>query len=451
MKDKSFKLQWYVIVPGIFAGFTALASILTYQLMQAPLGSRLSMPGSLLVAGVILVLTAFMTGSLVVNAMVRPLERFVERTRMMVPPNRSDPAQKPSTRNSMAPIVHTLDRVSEVLDNADAQAMFPDIVAPSSAMRAILALLLKIAPTDATVLILGESGTGKELVAKAIHTRSPRAERPFVAINCAGIPEGLLESELFGHEKGAFTGAYARKIGKFELAAGGTIFLDEIADMPMVTQAKILRALQEREIERVGGTQSVPINIRVIAATNKELTRLVEEGSFREDLFFRLDVFTVRLPPLRERSEDIPLIASEFLRRIKPSSTISPRALAALTAYAWPGNIRELRNVIEAAAALADAVIEPQHLRVSALGDGDLQLEAGAWANSGPQNLDQRLNAIEKAMILEALARTGGVQVRAADVLGIKERSLWHRIAKHQIDVASVRKSGATHEMPVIQ
>jgi transcriptional regulator with PAS, ATPase and Fis domain len=265
-----------------------------------------------------------------------------------------------------------------------------------------------------------------------------------VAINCAGIPESLLESELFGYEKGAFTGAYARHVGKFEAAAGGTVLLDEIGDMPLLTQAKILRALQEREIERIGANQPVPIDIRVVAATNRDLQRMVGEGTFREDLYFRIDVVSIRLPPLRERSEDIPLLAMHLLRQIKPGTTIAPLALAALVAHDWPGNVRELRNTIEAAAALADETIEPRHLGCAQVG------AKSAWAGTTTpgismerRSLDQQLNALEKGMILEALSRTDGIQVRAAELLGIKERSLWHRIAKHHIDVAAIREHKA--------
>ncbi len=444
MKSPSIRIQFYLLVPLIFAGFTALAAQLTYHLMRSGAVSAGKIWPLAATAG-LLVVTAFLCGLFILWLVFRPVETFLRETRPFVPP--PPPPLSRGRRGSdlapIAPIAHALNWVTEALGNMEAQTLFPDIVAPSPAMRAVLGLVLKIAPTDSTVLILGESGTGKELVARNIHSHSRRADKPFVAINCAGIPEGLLESELFGHEKGSFTGAYARKIGKLEAADGGTVFLDEIADMPMVTQAKILRALQEREIERVGGDRPIPIDIRILAATNKDLSKMVQDGAFREDLFFRINVFSFRLPALRERSEDIPLLAVHLLRQIKPAATLSPRALAALTAYRWPGNVRELQNAIEAAAALAADVIEPEHL------NGGLRIPVEyapppVPAEGAPaQNLDAQIDALEKGMILEALKKAGGVQVRAAALLGIKERSLWHRIAKHRIDVSTTRSERA--------
>ena len=439
MKTNSMRIQLYVLVPLIFAGLTALAALLTFHLMR----SSAVVDGQtwpVLATAAVLVATAFLCGLLILWLIFRPVEEFLRKTRPMVP--EAPPplyGRRLSDFSAVAPLVSTLSRVTEALGNLEAQSLFPDIVAPSASMRSILGLVLKIAPTDSTVLILGESGTGKELIARNVHSHSRRATQPYVAINCAGIPEGLLESELFGHEKGSFTGAFARKIGKLEAASGGTVFLDEIADMPMMTQAKILRALQEREIERVGGTQPVPVDIRIIAATNKDLSKMVQDGTFREDLFFRINVFSFRLPPLRERSEDIPLLATHLLRQIKPGYSLSPKALAALTAHRWPGNVRELKNVIEAAVALSSGVIEPEHLNTGigvAFECGSLDV---ATMNQQGQNLDDRLEAIEKEMIVDALTKAGGVQVRAASLLGIKERSLWHRIAKHQVDVSAYR------------
>jgi transcriptional regulator with PAS, ATPase and Fis domain len=440
MKTNSIQIQFYFLVPLIFAGFTALAALLTYHLSHSSgvfVGPQL---WPVIATGGLLVAAVFLCGLLILWLVFRPVERFLRDTLPWVP--NSAPARPAASRSlgmeSVVPIVRTLNWVTEALGQMEAQALFPDIIAPSPALRSILALIVKIAPTDSTVLILGESGTGKELVARNIHSHSRRADKPFVAINCAGIPEGLLESELFGHEKGAFTGAYIRKIGKLEAAHGGTVFLDEIADMPMVTQTKILRALQEREIERVGGGHPIPIDIRVLAATNKDLAAMVKAGTFREDLFFRINVFSVRLPALRERSEDIPLLATHLLRQIKPEASFSPRALAALTAHHWPGNVRELKNAIEAAAALSGKVIEPEHLHVGLQLHSDVE---PSTALSG-RSLDDCMAILEKEMICDALARAGGVQVRAAEMLGIKERSLWHRIAKYRIDPGAFRPEG---------
>jgi transcriptional regulator with PAS, ATPase and Fis domain len=440
VKPNALQTQFYVLVPLIFAGFTALAAIMTFNLMRfsgAIPGGRV---WPLFLTGALLVVTSFCCALLILWLVFRPVEKFLHQAQQYVPDTKPPAKHARGDLNAITPITSTLNRVTEVLGNMEARAMFPDIIAPSPAMRSILGLILKIAPTDSTVLILGESGTGKELVARNIHSHSKRAGQPFVAINCAGIPEGLLESELFGHEKGSFTGAYNRKIGKLEAANGGTVFLDEIADMPMVIQAKILRALQEREIERVGGNQPIPVDIRVIAATNKDLLKMVQEGKFREDLFFRIDVFSFRLPALRERSEDIPLIAKHLLREIRPDLTLSPQALAALTAHHWPGNVRELKNIIEASAALATDVISPEHLNTSVRTQYEfMPHEISAGGELTHESLDQRIEAYEKALIMDALGRTGGIQVRAAELLGIKERSLWHRIAKYGIDVMTLR------------
>lgn len=446
MNNRRHHVQFYVLIPVIFAGFTALAVLLSSQLVQY---SRRVLGGAswpLVFLGIVLVLASFVCGVAVIWLMLRPVEQFLRKAGNLMPAQVTEGAGAPAAParyDDLSRVSRMLDRVTEALGNVEARALFPGIVAASPPMRSILALIMKIAASDATVLIIGESGTGKELIARSLHAHSPRADRPFVAINCAGIPEGLLESELFGHEKGSFTGAHAQKAGKFEAAEGGTILLDEIGDMPLSLQAKILRALQEREIERVGGTRSIRINIRVLAATNKDIARMVRDGRFREDLYFRLNVFSLHLPPLRERCEDIPILALHFLRQVKPGATIAPMAMAMLTAHTWPGNIRELKNVVEAAAVLCRDRIEPRHL---GLGGGTMAGRPGGGAMDfmppaaeTAANLDARINALEKGLIVDALIRAGGVQVRAADLLGIKERSLWHRIAKHGIDVAALR------------
>jgi transcriptional regulator with PAS, ATPase and Fis domain len=308
-------------------------------------------------------------------------------------------------------------------------------------MRGLLSLIRKVSPTESTVLVLGESGTGKELVGASIHEYSERKDKPFIKLNCAAIPAELLESELFGHEKGAFTGATKFKPGKFDMADGGTIFLDEIGDMPLNLQAKILRVLQEQEFYRVGGSRTIKVDVRVIASTNKNLEKMVREGTFREDLFYRLNVFTLHLPPLRERKEDIPLLVDYFLQGVPQKVDISSVALQMLVAFSWPGNIRELKNTVESAAVIAEnGYIEPAQL------PGKI---TGAFNSSGPTGLtlpvniplDDRLREIEKSMIIEALRKTGGVQVRATELLGINQRSLWHRIKKHNIDVKGLKSN----------
>ena len=306
-------------------------------------------------------------------------------------------------------------------------------------MERIYEVVGRVSPTDSTVLITGESGTGKELIADLIHNQSKRRDMPFIKLNCVAIPEGLLESELFGHEKGAFTGAYARRQGKFELAHEGTLFLDEIGDMSLPTQAKILRVLQEREFERVGGGKTIKVDVRIIAATNKDLKKKVAGGAFREDLYYRLNVVNIHLPPLRERRGDIPILAAHFLelknmrtgRKIKDFSS---DALDILINYPWPGNVRELKNTVERAVILAEGnIIDSTCLFMEDRNAGEIE------SLSGP-SLDSAMASIEKKMILDALEKAGGIQKRAAKLLGITERSLWHKVKKYRIRVREIKK-----------
>ena len=324
------------------------------------------------------------------------------------------------------------------------------IVGSSRALEEILRLIDRVGPTDSTVLILGESGTGKELIAEAIHENSNRQAKPFVKLNCAAIPEALLESELFGHEKGAFTGAISRKPGKFETADGGTLLLDEIGDMTLSTQAKILRALQERELQRVGGTQTIKVDVRIIASTNKDLERAVKEGTFRDDLYFRLNVVTLQVPPLRDRREEIPELADHFLaeantRLNRGITRLAPDALAALMEHGWPGNIRELRNMIERAVVVNDGEV----LTLSSFPPPIRPVDpaAGAagsarWDTLQNLTLDEKVAQLERAFVMDALARAGGVQAAAARLLGVTERSVWHLVKKHRIEVARLKGSG---------
>jgi two-component system response regulator AtoC len=325
------------------------------------------------------------------------------------------------------------------------------IVGSSRALEEILRLVDRVGPTDSTVLILGESGTGKELVAEAIHENSNRRGKPLVKLNCAAIPEALLESELFGHEKGAFTGAISRKPGKFETADGGTLVLDEIGDMTLSTQAKILRALQERELQRVGGTQTIKVDVRIIASTNKDLERAVKEGTFRDDLYFRLNVVTLHVPPLRDRREEIPELADHFLaeantRLNRGITRLAPDALAALMEYGWPGNIRELRNMIERAVVVNDGDV----LALSSFPPPIRPVEPPAGGGGGARwdtlqnlTLDEKVAQLERAFVMDALARANGVQAAAARLLGVTERSVWHLVKKHRIEVSRLKGSGS--------
>ena len=312
-----------------------------------------------------------------------------------------------------------------------------ELIGNSPAMSQVLETICTVAASDATVLIRGESGTGKELVARAIHRLSPRAGRPLVKVNCAAIPEALLEDELFGHERGAFTGAHAQRKGRFELAHGGTIFLDEIAEMSPALQAKLLRVLQEREFERVGGSDTILVDVRVIASTNRDIEKAVREGNFREDLYYRVNVVPIHLPPLRERREDIPVLANHFLQRYaarnrKPIKALSRRALDKLIAYNWPGNVRELENCIERACVLAtgevldadDLVLNPQ------LAGSDHDAIASQLIGE-----DFSLEGFERELIEASLRKTGGNQSRAAQLLGLSRRTLQYRIEKYGIKV----------------
>ncbi|MBI5188828.1 MAG: nif-specific transcriptional activator NifA [Nitrospirae bacterium] len=309
----------------------------------------------------------------------------------------------------------------------------PNIIGSSDKMQEVFEAVHRVAYSRATVILYGESGTGKELIAKSIHYMSPRAKWPFVKFNCASIPEGLLESELFGHEKGAFTGAITTRKGRFELANGGTILLDEIGDLSINLQPKILRVLQEREFERVGGDKIIKVDVRLIAATSRNLEELVSKGKFREDLYYRLNVVPIFLPPLRERREDIPLLIGHFIRRFneenKKNVSISPEAIRVLIDYNWLGNIRELENTIERLVVMSTRnTIKPSDLPIN------LKLPA-------PKNILQKeslktgIKEIEKSMILDALEKNGWVQAKAARILGLTPRQIGHKIKKYGISV----------------
>ena len=312
-----------------------------------------------------------------------------------------------------------------------------DMIGDSAAMRGVFDLVARVARADSTVLIHGESGTGKELVAHAVHCSSPRSDGPFVAVNCATLSENLLESELFGHEKGAFTGALARKVGKMEAAHHGTLFLDEVAEIPVGLQAKLLRALQEREIERVGGTRPVRVDVRVVAATHRNLEQAVKDGAFREDLFFRLKVITCTLPPLRERREDVPLLARYFARRHSEKLGfsevgIAPEARRCLLAYDWPGNVRELGNVIERAVVLGDGEVVrwedlPDEVAAAA---GQEEAAAPSSESAVTTDFQSALVAFKKRLILDAWNASGEDYARTAERLGIHVNSL-HRMVKN--------------------
>jgi DNA-binding NtrC family response regulator len=322
----------------------------------------------------------------------------------------------------------------------------PMIVGEDAALRQVSIALQRAAGTDATVLLQGESGTGKELFARALHALSSRADGPFVAINCAAIPDALLESELFGHEKGAFTGAVARKLGRFEMAHHGTLFLDEIGDLPIGLQAKILRAIEERRFERVGGNASQHVDVRIVAATNKQLKAAVAARQFREDLFFRLSVFPVTIPPLRERRDDITILARHFVERFckelkKAPATLSPQALEELQTYPWPGNVRELQNCIERAVILADSdTIMPRNLNLTfrppreetvASVDPWVHIDLSGTLSDASRRV---LAEVERRKIVQTLAETEGNKVRASEILQVTYKTFLVKLREYGIE-----------------
>jgi PAS domain S-box-containing protein len=325
-------------------------------------------------------------------------------------------------------------------DEIDKASMFEEIVGESPSLRAVLARVAKVAPTDSTVLITGETGTGKELIARAIHKRSQRSSRAFVSVNCAATPQTLIAAELFGHEKGAFTGALQRRLGRFELAEGGTIFLDEVGELPMETQVALLRVLQEREFERVGGTHTVRADVRVIAATNRDLEAAIAAGAFRMDLFYRLNVFPIEIPPLRERTEDIPTLIEHFIHRYarkagKKISTIEKRTLDLLQSYAWPGNVRELQNVIERSVIFCED-------EVFSVDPSWLSFESSPRWQTGTSDI-RKTAAEEKVAIEAALAATGGRvsgPSGAASQLGVPASTLESRIRALKINKFRFKK-----------
>lgn len=308
----------------------------------------------------------------------------------------------------------------------------PNVIGNSDKMQAIFEAVTRVAASRATVILYGESGTGKELIAKAIHYMGPRAKAPFIKFNCASIPEGLLESELFGHEKGAFTGAVSLRKGRFELANGGTLLLDEVGDLPLNLQPKILRVLQEKEFERVGGEKTIKVDVRLIAATSRNVEELVSNGKFRKDLFYRLNVVPILVPPLRERKEDIPLLVGHFLKRFNEENnknvSISPSALRVLMDYSWPGNVRELENTIERLVVMSNAkVVESSDLPINfKLSSPKIGIQK--------ESLKAGIEEIEKSSIIQALEENGWIQAKAARMLGITPRQLGYRIRKYQIN-----------------
>ena len=401
---------------NFFSGMDAKAQFQTRSLMAAPLIHRDA------VLGVVEV----------INPIERPCFSDHDLSLLQVFANLAAAA----TRNAQ-----NLDRAHR--ENKGLRTAMPhaQIVGQSAPMNEVLRLCKKVAGAPTTVLVTGETGTGKELTARAIHGFSPRKDKPFIAVNCAALPESLLESELFGHEKGAFTGAAERKLGRFELADGGTLFLDEVGEISPSSQTKLLRVLQEQEFTRIGGTKTITCDVRVIAATNRNLKAEVESGGFREDLFYRLNIFPIHMPPLRDRLEDVPHLTEHFIQTVAPKLGVEPpkvsdRALAAMSRYHWPGNIRELRNIIERCTLLAEQDISAADLPSEIASAGDaagLALES-TGGDGAPAS---KLATQERVLLLEALAETRWNQSAAARKLGISRDHLRYRIKKYKLQKPS--------------
>ena len=439
MKKKYIQVSLYILIPFTFSAISLLWVIMTDNFVQYYMKTVRNHTWSFIMWVMTVFVLTYLIGLLITKILLKPVMALVKKAESL--PAFSEQADSDDgAKGDVEHYAKVFDQIASVLSKVEAQEFFPGIVGNSRIMREIFAQVMKVAPTDSTVLIMGESGTGKELIASGVYEHSLRRGKPFVKINCVAIPESLLESEHFGHEKGAFTGATSQKIGKFEVANGGTLFLDEIGDMTLATQAKILRVLQEKEFERVGGTATIKVDVRFVIATNKNLAEMVKQGLFREDLYYRINVFSIYLPPLRDRKEDIPQLIEYFLDKRHKPIKLSTEATQMIAGYSWPGNVRELMNTIERAVVLTDTgLIEPVNLPANVTGLMKNHIFQASEA-SDSLTIDKRLDEIEKGLIIEALTRTGGVQVKAAELLGINQRSLWHRIKKYNIDTESFKK-----------
>lgn len=440
-----FHISLFILIPFIFVGIVLLAFLVAGH------GDVVMPRGYWLWGTVAVLLLAAFSGVAIIATILNPLRKFVENLKQSpaFPREALEGREDLLKRTDIGRFDAVLEEVTNLISKVDARERFPGVYGQSRAIRTVLSQVIKVGPTNTTVLILGESGVGKEVIAEAIHRESTRRGKPFIKLNCVAIPGGLLESELFGHEKGSFTGAVGQKKGKFELAHGGTLFLDEIGDMPLETQAKLLRVLQERTFERVGGNETISVDVRFIAASNKNLERMAAEGLFRDDLFYRLNVFSILIPPLRDRIEDIPVLAGHMLKESPGEPHLSPGAMRELMNYTWPGNVRELKNVLERAAVMAD----DGYILSTGLERRRTARETGAPPVSQtvaesldttrvPEEgfeLDRCLADYEKKLIVTALTETGGVQSQAARILGINQRSLWHRIKKFGIDPKKIK------------
>ena len=439
-KKIRFNIRTRYLAPFILAGFNALSMLVLYMAVNTSSnGAFMFSPAGLIL---IFFLASFAGSYMLIRWIISPVEKFVEKATLKPAIAKSlDEEQDNSAYSDVQHYNRVLQKITDFLDKREAQEHFPDVHGHSRIMLGLMSRILKVAPSDSTVLITGESGVGKELIARSVVEHSKRAEKPFIKVNCAAIPEGLLESELFGYEKGAFTGAVSSKQGKFEVADGGTLFLDEIGDMPMSVQAKLLRTLQEKEIQRLGSEKTIRVDLRIIAATNKDLEKQISKGLFREDLYFRINVFRLDVPPLRARKEDIPILAVYFAETAPVPKKIAQDALDGLVDYSWPGNVRELKNAVESACLVSkNGVIRTDDLDIARERSSSLPWCPDDGDPSTVNDLERWLAEAEKRIIVSALIKCSGVQARAAEMLNIKQRSLWHRVRKYNIDPAQYKE-----------
>ena len=448
MDPPRYHISPYIIIPVVFAGFAIIATIVSFRITEYCIAHGAEPAWWILAWAILISLASFFCSLLILRLILRPVEKFIKKAAELPIINSSSKGSL-GAGNDLQQFSKVFSRVAEALSKVQARQFFPEIIGESRAMRSVFSQILKVAPTESIVLIYGESGTGRNLVGRGIHNHSGRKQKPFVRLNCVASSEDFLERELFGDETGGQPGNGRHNKGKLESADGGTLFLNEIGEIPLQTQAKILRVLQEKEFNRKGENKAISCDVRFIVSSSKDLEQLVLDGIFREDLFALLNAFSIILPPLRERKEDIPMLVDYFIQKHREAhgdnaagqqddSHVSSEALQALMFYSWGGNVRELQNIVERAAVMCDKnSIDITHLPVNIRSNSpDLPQKEGERTS-----IDDQLQEIEKGLIVEALIKTDGIQVKSAELLGINQRSLWHRIKKHQIDVRAVKNS----------
>jgi len=442
MESLRYHISPYVIIPIVFAGFAAISTIVSFRITEYCLAHSIEPFWPISGWAALISITSLGCSLLILRLILKPVERFIKKAEQLPIINTSSVSTRPSG-DELQRFSIVFRQVADALGKVEARQFFPEIIGESRAMRAVFSQILKVAPTSAVVLVYGESGSGKDLVARSIHYHSKRRQQPFSKVNCVAIPEKALEKELFGYESGGPLGPVSVKKGKLESTAGGTLFLDEIGDMPVSTQAKVMRFLQEGDFERMGGSSAIRCDVRIVASSSQNLEQLVSQEKFREDLCVRLNAVSIILPALRERKEDIPLLVEHFLSKLETKGEqgkieggwrITSRALQSLIAHKWNGNVGELENIIDGAALMCeDKSIDIEHL--PAYIKNNVVVPQGVE----PGSLDDYLKEVEKGLIMEALMKTGGIQVKSAELLGINQRSLWHRIKKYEIDTQAFK------------